>query len=270
MGCGVVVGLYGCGGVGGHFGAGGVDFTLSASPGSQAVTAGGFVAISVTINSTHGGLQIVRLSASGLPPGSTARFSDDVITSPGTTNLNILTGLNTPGGVSQITITRADLTGTQTSTASLTVTAAPPPPDFTLSAIPGTQLSLAGGTVSYGVKVSSSSSPTVNLSVTGQPAGASAGFDRPAIARTGTAVLTVSTAPGTILGAYDLVIRGVDSSGTRKVHVTLNLVPTDFVLTQQVGPVIVTAGGTVTGTLSVAPVAGSPGTENLSASGLAA
>src|SRR5260221_12959407 len=152
LGCVLLFALSGCGGLGGHFGGGGVDFTLSASPGSQAVNAGDFTTISVTINSTHGGLQIVRLSASGLPPGSTARFTDDVVTAPTTATLNILTGTNTPGGVSQITITGADLTGTQTTTASLSVTAAPPPPDFTLSAIPGTQLSLAGGTVSYGGK----------------------------------------------------------------------------------------------------------------------
>src|SRR5258708_25940106 len=65
LGCVLLFALSGCGGLGGHFGAGGVDFTLSASPGSQAVTAGGRAFTFLPPYFTQCGLSHVSLPCRG-------------------------------------------------------------------------------------------------------------------------------------------------------------------------------------------------------------
>ena len=93
----LVLALAGCvGGGGGNIG-NGVDFALSVSPGSQAVTAGNSIAYSVTVRQTSGLGPLVQLSVSGLPPGTSAAFSDSTI-GPGTSNLVILTANNQAPG----------------------------------------------------------------------------------------------------------------------------------------------------------------------------
>src|SRR5258708_38494548 len=70
LGCVLLFALSGCGGLGGHFGAGGVDFTLSASPGSQAVTAGGVRCLFLPPSFTRSGRPIFWRAARGAPSRS--------------------------------------------------------------------------------------------------------------------------------------------------------------------------------------------------------
>src|SRR5439155_1017241 len=56
------------------------DFTLGASPGSQAVTAGGSTSYSVAINPTGGFAGQVTLSVSGLPSGGSGSFTPNPAT----------------------------------------------------------------------------------------------------------------------------------------------------------------------------------------------
>src|SRR5215467_13685278 len=101
---GLILGLSGCiPGPGGVFG-GGVDFTLSVSPGSQAVTAGNSIGYVITISQTSGLAPLVQLSVSGLPQGAVAAFNESPVYGGNTSNLVILTAPDTPPGTSHLTI----------------------------------------------------------------------------------------------------------------------------------------------------------------------
>jgi hypothetical protein len=266
---GLIFALSGCfGGLGSPLG-GGVDFALSVSPGSQTVTAGDLLTYDINITQKSGLGPLVQLSVSGLPQGSTARFSDPLVGGPGTARLFILTDLRTPPGTFHLTITGSDLTGTQTTDAMMTVNPGPPPIDFIVSVTPATQTTLGGGTVSYKVDISSDNAAPVNLSVTGLPAGATATFNPVSITKRGSSILTVVTQDPTAPGFYGLNVIGTDPTGTQKVPIVLNIPSVDFTLQQQVGPSAVTAGGNIIGTVTAAPVLGTLGTVTLSvASGL--
>lgn len=260
---GLICVLSGCaGGFGGPLN-GGVDFALAVSPGSQTVTAGDLLTYDVNITQKSGLGPLVQLTVSGLPLGSTARFSDPVA-SPGTARLFILTGLRTPAGTFHLTITGNDLTGTQTTDAMMTVNPGPPPIDFIVAVTPATRTTLGGGTVSYKVDVSSDNAAPVNLSVTGLPAGATAAFAPPSITHTGSSTLTVVTQDPTAPGFYGLNVIGTNPTGTQKVPVILNIPSVDFTLQQQVGPSAVTAGGNIIGTVTATPVLGTLGSVTLS------
>lgn len=245
-------------------GGGGPDFSLSASPGSQAVTAGQGTNFLITVNQTSGLGPVVQLSVAGAPAGTIVQFVDGALTSAGTVSMSVVTSSATPAGVSQLTVTGSDPSGTQKTSVMLTVNPAPPPPNFTLTATPGTQATLAGGSVSYSVDVTAGATSTVSLNVANVPGGATAGFDQNSITGSGTATLTVATTTSLAVGSYPITITGSDSSGTQSITVTLDVSDTDFSLASDLGPVEVTAGGTITGTITSTPIVGSPGQVDLS------
>ncbi|HEY6971911.1 MAG TPA: hypothetical protein VJA94_22055 [Candidatus Angelobacter sp.] len=261
---GLLFALAGCiGGGGGGLLSGGVDFTLSVSPGSQTVTAGNSIGYAITITQKSELGPLVQLSVRGLPPGAAAGFSDTGYLS-GTTNLVILTAINTAPGTFHLTIAGTDLSGTQTAEAMLTVNAGPPPIDFVMTATPATQTTLGGGSVDYKVSVTSDNAAPVNLSVTGLPAGATGTFNPASITHAGTSTLTVATENPTAPGFYGLNVVGSDPTGTQKVPIILNIASVDFTLQQFVGPSSVTAGGKIIGAVTAKPVLGVLASVNLS------
>jgi len=261
---GLILVLTGCAGGGGIFGGGGVDFALSVSPGSQTVASGSSIGYAITVTQKSGLGPIVQLSVSGLPQGCAAGFSGQSIDGLGTSNLVILTGLNTPTGTYPLTITGTDFSGTQTAQAMMTVTPGPPLLDFVMTATPAIQTTLGGGTVNYTVSVTSDNAAPVNLSVSGLPAGATGKFNPASITHQGTSTLTVVTQAPTAFGFYGLNVIGSDPTGSQKVPISLNIPSVDFTLQQQVGPFEVTAGGTAIGTVTATPVLGTLAPVNLS------
>src|SRR5438445_2480480 len=99
----------------------GADFTLSASPASQAVTPGGSTSYSVAINPTGGFASQVTLSVSGLPSGGSGSFTPNPATASST--LSVTTSTSTPAGSYTLTITGVSGSLTHTTTVSLTVAA---------------------------------------------------------------------------------------------------------------------------------------------------
>src|SRR5207249_439025 len=97
------------------------DFTLGASPGSQAVTPGGSTSYSVAINPTGGFAGQVTLSVSGLPSGGSGSFTPNPATASST--LSVRTSTSTPAGNYTLTITGVSGSLTHTTAVSLTVTA---------------------------------------------------------------------------------------------------------------------------------------------------
>ncbi len=79
------------------------DFSLSASPTSQSVPAGGSTTYTVTITTSNGFTGQVSLSASGQPSRSTTSFSPNPATSTSTLTVNVASG--TPRSTYTISIT---------------------------------------------------------------------------------------------------------------------------------------------------------------------
>jgi subtilisin family serine protease len=98
------------------------DFSISVSPASGSVTAGGSTTATVSTATTSGSAQTVTFSATGLPSGATASFNPGSVTSGGSSTLTISTSAGTPAGGYTITITGAGSSATHTTTFSLTVT----------------------------------------------------------------------------------------------------------------------------------------------------
>ncbi|QDY10877.1 M4 family peptidase [Micromonospora sp. HM134] len=83
----------------------GNDFSVTLSPTSGSVTAGGSVATTVSTATTSGTAQTVTFSASGLPTGATATFSPASVTSGAASTLTIATSAGTPAGSYTVTVT---------------------------------------------------------------------------------------------------------------------------------------------------------------------
>ncbi len=102
------------------------DFTLSATPDSQAVCSGSDAQYTVDVGSTGGFSDPVTLSATGNPPGTTVTFNPNPVTPPGASTMTVSnTGAASPGA-STITIEGASGTLTHTTTVDLTIYAGSP------------------------------------------------------------------------------------------------------------------------------------------------
>jgi hypothetical protein len=81
------------------------DFTLSATPGLQAVSAGARTSYMASVTAVNGFTGTVRLSISGLPSGATGSFSPATITGSGSSTLSVSTSSTTPSGTYSLRIT---------------------------------------------------------------------------------------------------------------------------------------------------------------------
>jgi hypothetical protein len=197
------------------------DFSLTASPASQSVVAGTNTSYSVTITPANGFNAAVSLAVGGLPSGANGTFSPN--NQPMTSStLSVTTATGTTPGSYPLTITGTSGALTHATSVGLTVTAPPPPLDFSLSASPNSRsVGHHGGTVTYTVTITPSQGFTgmVNLSVTGLPSRASASFSpNPAMT---SSTLTVTTGNRTTIKSYTLVITGISGSLTHTTTVTL-------------------------------------------------
>ncbi len=100
------------------------DFSISASPSSQTVTAGQSTTYSVTVSAINGFTGTVTLSASGLPSGATGSFTPTSVATSGTSTLAVTTASSTPAGTYTLTITGTSGTLVHSTTVSLVVNAA--------------------------------------------------------------------------------------------------------------------------------------------------
>jgi subtilisin family serine protease len=98
------------------------DFSVSVSPASGSVAAGGSVTTTVDTATTAGSAQSVSLSAGGLPAGATASFSPASVTSGGSSTLTISTTASVTNGTYPVTVTGTGPSGSRTATYTLTVT----------------------------------------------------------------------------------------------------------------------------------------------------
>jgi hypothetical protein len=97
------------------------DFSISATPSSQTVTAGNGTSYTANIGNINGFTGSVSLSASGLPSGASASFNPTSVTAPGSSTMNVTTSTATPTGTDTLTITGTSGSLTHSTTVSLTV-----------------------------------------------------------------------------------------------------------------------------------------------------
>jgi hypothetical protein len=81
------------------------DFSISAIPTTQTVTAGGSTTYTVSTSAINGFTGSVSLGTSGLPTGATASFVPASITGTGSSTLTIHTSTSTPAATYTITVT---------------------------------------------------------------------------------------------------------------------------------------------------------------------
>jgi hypothetical protein len=106
------------------------NFSLSASPSSQTVTAGNGTSYTATVTPSGGFTGNVSLSASGLPAGASASFSPNPVTGgSGTSTMSVSTSASTPAGSYTLTITGTSGSLTHSTTVTLVVNASSPGDD---------------------------------------------------------------------------------------------------------------------------------------------
>ncbi|HEY3733029.1 MAG TPA: glycoside hydrolase family 9 protein [Streptosporangiaceae bacterium] len=98
------------------------DFSLSVSPASGTVTAGGSATAAVATAVTSGSAETVALTGPGAPSGATVSFSPASVSSGTSSTMTITTAGTTPAGSYPITVTGTAASGTHSTTYTLTVT----------------------------------------------------------------------------------------------------------------------------------------------------
>jgi len=214
--------------------------------------------------------QSVAFSGSGSDPdGTIAAYA---WTFPGGTPGS--STLATPGDVTYstpgayvATLSVSDNGGLASPPATRTVSVA----DFSMSAGPGSQSVVAGGSANFAASVTAVNgfTGTVDFTVTGLPSGATASFTPASISSSGSTTLNVATTAATAPGTYALSIRGTSGPLVRSVPVTL-VVNTNGDFSISVSPISRTVqnGANTTYAVTVIASQGFSGTVNLSVSGL--
>jgi len=209
--------------------------TITNPTGNVSVNPGQTVSFTGTGTDPDGSISGYAWSFPGGSPSSSTAASPGSIT------------YSTPGTYTA-SLTVTDNGGASSSPATRTVTVG----DFTIAASPASQTVSPGANTTYTVTVTPDAAftGTVTFSVTGLPAGASAGFNPTSISPSGQTTLTVSTSGTTPTGSYPLSVRGTSGPVTRTAPVTLavstpsNQAPT-ATITSPTGNVTIAAGGTV-------------------------
>jgi PKD repeat protein len=194
------------------------DFSLSATPTSQTVLPGGSTSYTATVAPLNGFTGTVAFSVTGLPSGATATFNPVSVTTSGSTTMSVSTSAATPSGSYSLTI--QGTSGPRTRTVNVTLVVGG---DFTIAATPTSQTITRGAIATYNVTIAAGQgfSGTVNLTVSGVPARATAAFNPASIVNSGTAVMTVDTDPNVQKRTRTLTITGTSGGRVHSVNVTL-------------------------------------------------
>ncbi|MBW8861997.1 MAG: DUF1929 domain-containing protein [Acidobacteria bacterium] len=241
--------------------------TIGAAPPNQSPTAVvTSPATNVTLNPGGG----VAFSGSGSDPdGTIAAYA---WTFPGGSPAS--SSLAIPGNVTYSTpgsytaSLRVTDNGGLTSTAATRTIAVS---DFSVSATPSSLSVAPGGSAAYTATVAAGSGFTGNVafSVTGLPAGTTAGFSPASITGSGTSALSVLTSASTPAGTYSLTIRGSSGSVVHSANVTLIVTVTgDFSITATPTSRTVQNGTNAAYTVTITPASGFTGTVSLSVGAL--
>jgi hypothetical protein len=203
--------------------AAGPNFSITASPASQTVTAGAGTSYTATVAASGGFTGTVAFSVSGLPTGASASFSPASVTTSGSSTLSVSTSTTTPAGTYTLTITGTSGTLVHSTTVKLVVNPVGGTPDFTIAVSPASRNVTRGNTGTYTVTIGAVNgfSGTVNLSVTGLGSRVTATFSPTTVTGSGTSTLSVRVARNATRGTRTLTITGVSGSLSHSTTATL-------------------------------------------------
>ena len=148
--------------------------------------------------------------------------------------------------------------------------AAPPTPDFTISATPASRTIAQGGSTTYAVTVTAQNgfAGTVSLSASGFGTDAGGSLSPTSVSGSGSSTLTVTTASTAATGSFPITINGASGSLSHNASVTLVVTPpADFSISATPGSQSVNQGNSTSYTVTVAALNGFSGTVALSATG---
>jgi serine protease AprX len=193
------------------------------------VTPGGTATYNVTVGSLAGFSEGVALSVSGLPDGTGVTFSQNPV--PDGSGSSVLT-VTTTGGTTPVGSYTLTITGTGTGTGAsgkihtVSATLVVAPPDFSISATPGSRTVKRGNSITYTLTVTPSTgfSGTVSFGVSGLPRNVTGTFSPSTVTTSGSSTLTINTQNGTSKGTYPLTITGTCSSPSLQHNTSVTLI----------------------------------------------
>jgi subtilisin-like proprotein convertase family protein len=203
------------------------DFTLSASPSSQTVTAGNSTSYTVSNSVLNGFSGSVSLSVSPAISGVSYSFVPNPMSAGGSSTFNVTTTAGATTGTQTLTITGTSGALVHTTNVSLTISPVPVA-DFSLSATPSSQTITQGGSTSYTVSNSVINGFSGNISLSATPAisGVSYTFTPNPMAAGGSSTLDVTTTAGATTGTQTLTITGTSGALVHTATVSLTINPT--------------------------------------------
>ena len=192
----------------------GPNFSITASPASQTVTAGAGTSYTATATASGGFTGVVTFSVSGLPSGASATFNPASVTGSGSSTMSVTTSTSTPAGTYTLTVTGTSGSLVHSTTVTLVVNPVGGTPDFTISVSPASLNVTRGNTGRYTVTIGAVNgfSGTVSLSVSGQGSRVTATFSPTSVTGSGTSTLSVQVSRNATRGTRTLTIRGVSGS----------------------------------------------------------
>ncbi len=199
------------------------DFSLGVTPGTLTLAADGTAGTVSVLAAPQGGFSSsVQVAIAGLPAGVTAQPSSLTLT-PGTAATLTLT---VPAGtaVGSSTATLTGTSGALTHTASLAITVAPPPPDFSLAVSPQS-LSVTIGAAGQPVQLTATAvngfTDNVNVALTGLPAGVTANPASLSLTPGTPQSVTLTAGNNTPSGTANVVFTGTSGSLTHSATLAL-------------------------------------------------
>jgi hypothetical protein len=202
------------------------DYTLSITPTSRIVTAGGSTTYTVNINRLNGFTGSVGFTVSGLPAGATSSFSPNPTTGNSST-LSVTTAVGTSG---TFTLTATGTSGSLVRNASATLQVNPP-------AVPGFSVSVSPTSVSVPRSGSGSTTATVTsingfgsavtLSASGLPSGVTATFGTnpvtPPANGSANSTLNLSASASATTGTFTVTVTGTSGGTSRSATFSLTV-----------------------------------------------
>jgi hypothetical protein len=203
----------------------GPDFSITATPASQTVTAGGGTSYTATVAASGGFTGVVNFTISGLPSGASASFNPTSVTGSGSSSMSVSTSTTTPAGTYTLTITGTSGTLSHSTTVKLVVNPVGGVPDFTISVSPTSRTVSRGSSGTYTVTIGAVNSftGTVSLSVSGLGSRVTGTFSPASVTGSGTSTLTVTAARNASRGARTITITGVSGSLNHSTTATLTV-----------------------------------------------
>src|SRR5882672_4449089 len=197
------------------------DFSLSASPGSVAITQGTSGTSTITITRQNGFAGNVTLSASGQQSGVTWSYSPNPASTSSST-LTLTASSTATTGTTTVTITGTSGSLIHTTTISLTVNPAAGA-NFSLSASPSSVAITRGssGTSTITITRQNGFTGNVTLSASGQPSGVTASFSpNPA---TSASTITFTASSNAVRGTFTVTVMGTSASLSHTTTISLRV-----------------------------------------------